>query len=328
MAKGRIFSGMRPTGKLHIGHMSVITNWVRLQEEYQCFFAPVDWHALTTGYEDTSMLQENTMDMLMDWLAVGLDPEKSTIFIQSHVKEHAELNLLLSMTTPLSWLERCPTYKEQLQQLGEGRDIRTYGFLGYPVLMAADILVYRADTVPVGEDQLPHLELSREIVRRFNYIYQQEVFPEPQPKLAKISMLPGVDKRKMSKSYNNDIAITLTAEDLWERVRNMVTDPQRIRKTDPGDPEVCVVHTYNKIYNIDEVPERVEQCKTAGIGCFQCKRALADKMIEVLEPIWERRAQLEQNPGYVHEVIAAGAQKARKEAGETLDIVREVMKLK
>ncbi|MBO8168303.1 MAG: tryptophan--tRNA ligase [Thermoanaerobacteraceae bacterium] len=327
MAKGRIFSGMRPTGKLHIGHLSVIENWVELQDEYECFFAPVDWHALTTGYEDTSKLRENTRDMLLDWLAVGLDPEKSTIFIQSHVKEHAELHLLLSMTTPLSWLERCPTYKEQLQQLGEGKDIRTYGFLGYPVLMAADILVYRADTVPVGEDQLPHLELAREMVRRFHYLYDTELFPEPQPKLAEIAMLPGIDKRKMSKSYNNDIAITTTSEELWERVRNMVTDPARVRKTDPGNPEVCVVHTYNKIYNKEEVTERIEQCRTADIGCIQCKRRLADKMVEALEPIWERRAKLEQNPGLVDEIIAAGAEKARREASETLRLVYEVMKL-
>lgn len=301
MSKGRIFSGMRPTGKLHIGHLSVIENWVRLQEEYDCFFAPVDWHALTTGYENTAGIKEYSRQMVMDWLAAGLDPEKSTIFIQSHVKEHAELHLLLSMTTPLSWLERCPTYKEQLQQLGEGRDIRTYGFLGYPVLMAADILVYRADTVPVGEDQLPHLELAREIARRFNHLCRQKVFPEPQAKLAKISMLPGIDKRKMSKSYDNDIAINSDADTLWERVRGMITDPARIRKTDPGDPEICVVHTYNKIYNSEEVSERVEQCRTAGIGCIQCKRRLADKMQLNLEPMWQRRAELENNPGMVDE---------------------------
>ncbi|WP_366922392.1 tryptophan--tRNA ligase [Metallumcola ferriviriculae] len=327
MSKGRIFSGMRPTGKLHIGHLSVIENWVRLQEEYQCFFAPVDWHALTTGYEDTAGIKEDTREMVIDWLSAGLDPEKSTIFVQSHVKEHAELHLLLSMTTPLSWLERCPTYKEQLQQLGAGRDIRTYGFLGYPVLMAADILVYRADTVPVGEDQLPHLELAREIVRRFNHLYDSQVFPEPQPKLAKISMLPGIDKRKMSKSYDNDIAISSNAEELWEKVRLMITDPARVRKTDPGDPEVCVVHTYNKIYNDEEVEERIAQCRTAGIGCINCKRRLADKMIESLNPIWERRAQLENNPGIVEEILTAGADKARKQAAETLRVVREVMNI-
>lgn len=231
------------------------------------------------------------------------------------------------MTTPLSWLERCPTYKEQLQQLGAGRDIRTYGFLGYPVLMAADILVYRADTVPVGEDQLPHLELAREIVRRFNHLYDSQVFPEPQPKLAKISMLPGIDKRKMSKSYDNDIAISSNAEELWEKVRLMITDPARVRKTDPGDPEVCVVHTYNKIYNDEEVEERIAQCRTAGIGCINCKRRLADKMIESLNPIWERRAQLENNPGIVEEILTAGADKARKQAAETLRVVREVMNI-
>ncbi len=327
MSKGRIFSGMRPTGKLHIGHLSVLENWVRLQEKYDCFFAPVDWHALTTGYENTADIKENTREMVIDWLSVGLDPEKSTIFVQSHVKEHAELHLLLSMITPLSWLERCPTYKEQLQQLGEGHDIRTYGFLGYPVLMAADILIYRADTVPVGEDQLPHLELAREIVRRFNYLYQTQVFPEPRAKLARIAMLPGIDKRKMSKSYDNDIPIKSNADELWERVRIMITDPARVRKTDPGDPEVCVVHTYNKIYNPEEIEERVEQCRTAGIGCIQCKRRLADKMTESLSPVWERRAELENNPGLVDEILAAGAEKAGKEASATLKIVREVMNI-
>ncbi|MDX9871917.1 MAG: tryptophan--tRNA ligase, partial [Clostridia bacterium] len=235
MKKGVVFSGMRPTGRLHIGHWSVLENWVKLQEEYRCYFGIVDWHALTTSFENTSELQDNIRMMLLDWLAVGLDPEKSRIFVQSMVKEHAELHLLFSMIIPVSWLERVPTYKDQIQQLGlQGKDIATYGFLGYPVLMAADILVYRGDTVPVGEDQLVHLELSRELARRFNHLYQTDLFPEPQAMLAKVALLPGVDGRKMSKSYNNDIPIGATTQEITEKVQMMVTDPARIMKSDPG----------------------------------------------------------------------------------------------
>ena len=262
MSKGRIFSGMRPTGRLHIGHLSVLENWVLLQKDYDCVYGIVDWHALTTAYENPEEIRYNTREMLLDWLSAGLDPEKSIIMVQSHVKQHAELHLLLSMMTPLSWLERVPTYKDQIQQLGkEGKDLSTYGFLGYPLLMTADILVYKADTVPVGEDQLPHLELSREIARRFNYMYKKEIFPEPQAKLSKIPLLPGVDKRKMSKSYNNDIPIASNKEEIETKVRMMITDPGRVKKDDPGNPEVCVVYTYHKIYNPSEVEEIGQSCR-------------------------------------------------------------------
>ncbi len=328
MKKGTIFSGMRPTGKLHIGHLSVLENWVKLQDEYNCFFGIVDWHALTTAYEDTSEIKENIRLMLLDWLSVGLDPEKSTIIVQSHVKEHAELHLLFSMITPLSWLERVPTYKDQIQQLGkEGKDISTYGFLGYPLLQAADILIYRANAVPVGEDQLPHLELCREIARRFNHLYQTDLLPEPQAILAKISLLPGVDGRKMSKSYNNFISLGAAVEEILGKVQMMVTDPARIRKTDPGNPEVCLVHTYQNIYNPDEIEEIRSSCRSGSIGCVACKKRLADKLEDFLAPIRERRVYYENKPELLQEILEHGAEKARIEARQTLDLVRSVMKI-
>lgn len=326
MSKGIIFSGMRPTGKLHIGHLSVLENWVRLQAEYECYYGIVDWHALTTSFDNTSALQDNIWNMALDWLAVGLDPTQSAIFVQSQVKEHAELHLLFSMLTPLSWLERVPTYKDQIQQLGkQGKDISTYGFLGYPLLMAADILVYRSNVVPVGEDQLPHIEFCRELARRFNFMYKADLFPEPQALLSKIAWLPGVDGRKMSKSYHNEIAIDASEEEIWEKVRQMVTDPQRIHKTDPGHPEVCIVHTYQKIYNPVEINELTVSCQEGKIGCVACKKQLAEKINEVLMPIREKRRQLADNPQAVKEILAAGAEKARKKAGETMKLVREVM---
>ncbi|MBZ4652673.1 MAG: trpS [Peptococcaceae bacterium] len=328
MKKGTIFSGMRPTGKLHIGHLSVLENWVKLQDEYNCFFGIVDWHALTTAYEDTSEIKDNIRLMLLDWLSVGLDPEKSTIIVQSHVKEHAELHLLFSMITPLSWLERVPTYKDQIQQLGkEGKDISTYGFLGYPLLQAADILIYRANAVPVGEDQLPHLELCREIARRFNHLYQTDILPEPQAILAKVSLLPGVDGRKMSKSYNNFIPLGAAVEEILEKVQMMVTDPARIRKTDPGNPEVCLVHTYQNIYNPAEIEEIRLSCRRGSIGCVVCKKRLAGRLEEFLAPIRERRVYYENKPELLREILENGAEKAREEAGKTLELVRSVMKV-
>jgi len=317
---------MRPTGMLHIGHLSVLENWVKLQEDYETFYMVADLHALTTSFDETELIAEKTREMLLDWLSVGIDPEKSTIFIQSHVPQHAELHLLLSMITPLSWVERVPTYKDQIQQLGEqGKDINTYGFLGYPILMAADIMAYRADTVPVGEDQVPHLEFTRELSRRFNYLYQQKVFPEPQAKLAKLSVLPGLDGRKMSKSYHNDIAISSTAAELADKVKLMVTDPQRIRKTDKGNPEVCTVYTYHSIYNAPGLEETERACRAGEIGCVQCKKHLAKKMQESLEPIWEKRAELEKKQGYLEEIILEGDNKARAAAGATLDAVYGAM---
>ncbi|MDS1030654.1 tryptophan--tRNA ligase [Bacillota bacterium LX-D] len=328
MTKGKIFSGMRPTGKLHIGHLSVLENWISLQDEYDCNFGIVDLHALTTAYEDTSAIRENIWNMALDWLAVGLDPEKCAIFIQSHVKEHIELHLILSMLTPLSWLERCPTYKDQIKQFGsEGKDICNYGFLGYPVLMAADILVYRANVVPVGEDQLPHLELCREIARRFNYLYNTDLFPEPQAKLAKVALLPGIDGRKMSKSYHNDIALDASEEEIISKVRQMTTDPERIHKTDPGHPDVCIVHVYQKFYNAECVEDICSSCKSGTIGCVACKKQLAAKLNEKLKPIREKRAELVANPQKVKEILAYGEEKAKKQTAETLELVREVMKI-
>jgi len=326
--KGTILSGMRPTGPLHIGHLSVLENWAALQEDYKCFFMVADWHALTTAYEDTALIPEYINNVLLDWLAAGLDPTKSTIFIQSHVKEHAELSLLLGMNIPLSWLERVPSYKDQIQQLGkQGKDINTYGFLGYPLLMAADILLYRADTVPVGEDQLPHLEFTREVARRFNHLYKAEIFPEPQAKLARIPSLPGIDGRKMSKSYHNDIALRASAEEVWERVRNMITDPARIRKSDPGNPDICTVYTYQKIYNQDIVEEIAASCRGGQIGCIECKKRLAKTLNDKLDPIRERRAEYEQHPERIQDIISQGCKAAQEEAAKTLALVRQAMHL-
>jgi tryptophanyl-tRNA synthetase len=326
MRKGRILSGMRPTGRLHLGNLlGALSNWVKLQDDYECFFAVVDWHALTTGYEDTSSIRENVREVVKDYLAAGIDPERSTVFLQSGVKEHAELHLLLSMITPLGWLERCPTYKDQLQQLA-GRDITTYGFLGYPVLMASDILVYRADTVPVGEDQLPHLELSREIARRFNFLYAP-VFPEPKALLNEVPTLVGTDGRKMSKSYGNTIQIASTEEEVRKSVQSMVTDPARIRKSDPGHPEVCTVYSYYKALAPQLAEVRDTECRNAGIGCVACKKQLADVVVEYLSPMWERRNAVEKDPGMVDALLEAGTSQARQVASATMEQVREAMKI-
>ena len=328
MKKGTIFSGMRPTGRLHIGHLSVLENWIKLQNDYKCFFGIVDWHALTTAFDNTDAIQDNIRMMLLDWLSAGLDPEKSPIFVQSNVKEHGELHLLLSMITPLSWLERVPTYKDQLLQLGnQGKDISTYGFLGYPLLMAADILVYRSNLVPVGEDQLPHLEFTREICRRFNYLYKCTVFPEPQAELAKVAMLPGVDGRKMSKSYDNDIPLGATSEEIWDKVQMMVTDPARIKKSDPGHPEVCIVHSYYNIYSALGIEELRDDCRQGKVGCVACKKRLAQIIDQQLAPLREKRNYYEQKPELLTEILAEGARKARIAAGETMELVRSAMKI-
>ncbi len=323
----RILSGMRPTGRLHIGHLSVLENWRRLQDQYKCFFFAADWHALTTSFDETGGIRKNTFEMVADWLAVGLDPEKSVIFRQSDVNEHAELHLMLSMIIPLSWLERVPTYKDQVQQFkDQGKDIMTYGFLGYPLLQAADILMYRANAVPVGEDQLPHLELCREVARRFNFMYSQ-VFPEPKALLAKISLLPGVDNRKMSKSYSNDIGIFSDPKDLTKAVNSMITDPARIRKNDPGHPEVCVVHKYHTIYSLDRVTGLEEECRRGEIGCVACKKLLNSTLDGILSPLREKRNEIVSREGYVQEVLSDGAQRARMVASETMRMVRESIKL-
>jgi len=322
-----VLSGMRPTGKLHLGHLLVLENWVKLQEEAKCFYMIADWHALTTEYENTGGVLQNIEDLALDFLAVGIDPEMSTLFVQSEVKQHAELALLFGMFTPLSWLERVPTYKDQKEKLGEmGKDLNTYGFLGYPLLQAADILVYRANLVPVGEDQLPHLELTREVARRFNYLYD-EVFPEPQAVLHTIPLLPGIDGRKMSKSYKNEIALSSTPAEVNEQVRNMITDPARVRKTDPGHPEVCVVHTYYQVFYPEKVAEIEEQCRAAGIGCVACKKQLALRINEILEPIRERRQEFLKEKRYL-EILGEGQKKASQVAEETMRFVREKMKLR
>lgn len=327
MTKGRIFSGMQPSGRFHLGnYMGALENWVRLQHEYECFFSIVDLHALTSSYSDTSKLQENVMEMAIDWLSAGLDPEKNVIFVQSHVKEHAELALLLGMSTPLSWLERVPTYKDKLQNwYAQGKDNNTYGFLGYPVLMAADIMLYKATCVPVGEDQSAHLELTREIVRRFNYLYNREVFPEPQAVFSKAKVLPGIDGRKMSKSYGNTIPFGAGPEEMWERIRMMTTDPQRIKKTDPGHPEVCIVYAFHKVFNPEEYEEIGARCRAGEIGCVECKKRLAEKMNALLADIHTKREELSKKPEYIKEVLDYGAQRARKEAEKTMAEVKTAM---
>lgn len=323
--KGRILSGMRPTGALHIGHLSVIQNWVALQDDYDCYFSIVDLHALTTAYEDRLNFPSLRRDMALDWLSVGIDPEKSAVFIQSEVKEHAELHLLFSMFTPLSWLERVPTYKDQIQQLGQqGKDLAMYGFLGYPLLQAADILVYKANAVPVGEDQLPHVELCREVGRRFNHLYRP-VFPEPKGLVGKVPLLPGIDGRKMSKSYHNAISLTATQEEIKTQVQQMITDPARLRKDDPGHPEICIVYKFHQIYT-PEVSEVEESCRGGKIGCVACKRHLAENLEKLLSPFRERRAYWEE-PGRVEKVLEDGAERARTTASETMKDVRAAMGL-
>ncbi|MCL4425112.1 MAG: tryptophan--tRNA ligase [Firmicutes bacterium] len=322
----RILSGMRPTGRLHLGnYFGALENWVRLQDEFECYFAVVDWHALTTGYEDTGELKANTREMVIDWVSAGLDPEKSVIFVQSHVKEHAELHLLLSMVTPLSWLERVPTYKEQLREL-EGREISTYGFLGYPVLQAADILIYKADVVPVGEDQMPHIELTREIARRFNHFYG-DVLPEPQGRLGKAAVLPGIDGRKMSKSYGNHIMLAASPAEVEEKVGLMVTDPARIRKNDPGHPDVCNVFAFHRLLNPSGWQQLEVDCQAGMIGCVQCKRDLNRYVNEFLKPIRAKREELEKRPDLVEDIIREGDSQAREVAARTMEEVRAAMQI-
>lgn len=326
LKEGKILSGMRPTGKLHLGNLfGALENWVRLQHDYECYFMVADWHALTTGYSDTSNIKNDVHEMVVDWIAAGLDPEKCVIFRQSDVKEHAELHLLLSMITPLGWLERCPTYKEQIHQL-EGKDISSYGFLGYPLLQAADILIYKADTVPVGEDQIPHVELTREIARRFNYIYGT-IFPEPQSKMNKVTMLTANDGRKMSKSYGNVINISSTSDEFKAYVSNMITDPARIKKTDPGHPDICSVFAYHKVFNPDSIDEIRCDCENANIGCVACKRNLADKILEFMAPIHERRVAICNDVDYIAQVLQDGKARATATASQTMIEVREAMKL-
>jgi tryptophanyl-tRNA synthetase len=327
MKRGRILSGMRPTGKLHLGHLvGALDNWVRLQDDYQCFYCVVDWHALTTHYDSTGGIREAIIDNATDWLAAGLDPKRSTIFIQSRVMEHAELHLLLSMIVPLPWLERVPTYKEQMTEIKE-HDLNTYGFLGYPLLQSADILIYKANAVPVGADQVAHVELTREVARRFNHFYG-EVFPEPQTLLTQVPKLPGTDGRKMSKSYGNTIALSEKPEAMKEIIRNMVTDPARVRRTDPGNPDICPVGDYHDVFSEkDRVAEVDHGCRSAGIGCVQCKMWLFDSLQKRLGPFYERRQQLESRPDDVMDILNEGSKNAKAAAGETMVEVRKAMKI-
>lgn len=327
MINRRIVSGMRPTGKLHLGHFhGVLSNWLELQKEYECFFFAADWHSLTTEYADTSGIRESIHDMVLDWIAFGIDPEKSTIFCQSAVHQHAELNLILSMITPVSWLERNPTYKEMQDNLA-AKDLSTFGFLGYPVLMAADIILYRSTKVPVGHDQLPHLEITREITRRFNYLYG-EVFPEPEALLTESPKVLGLDGRKMSKSYGNAIFLSETAEETRKKVMSMVTDTQRVRRADPGDPDKCVAYGLNQQYLTDAQREEINTaCRSASIGCVDCKKIQAQALIDALEPFRRRREELTASPSMVDDILADGAKKAARHASETMLLVREALKV-
>jgi tryptophanyl-tRNA synthetase len=391
----KVLSGMRPTGRLHLGHYhGVLANWIKLQHEYPCLFFVADWHALTTAYDEPGTITDNATDMVIDWLAAGVDPSQATIFIQSKVPEHAELHLLLSMMTPLSWLERVPTYKDQQEKLTH-KDLTTYGFLGYPLLQAADILIYRANQVPVGEDQVPHVEFTREIARRFNHLYGREpgfedkareavkklgskrarlydelrtryqekgegealeqahallneaqslslgdrerlfgwlegtrkmILVEPDALLTHASRMPGLDGQKMSKSYGNTIMLREDAEKVGKKIRTMQTDPARVRRTDPGDPEKCPVWQFHVIYSSDEVKAWVQNgCRSAGIGCIECKQPVIDGVLREQEPMRERARMYEEDPQLVKNIIADGCEKARKLAQETMRDVREAI---
>ncbi len=325
--KKRILSGMRPTGQLHLGNYhGALENWVRMQEDYDCFFFIADWHALTSDYEDPSRIADYVKEMILDWLSAGLSPEQSTLFVQSHVKEHAELFLLLSMITPVPWLERNPTYKDQIVQL-EKKDLSTFGFLGYPVLQAADIIMYKADGVPVGVDQVPHVEITREIARRFNYFYGK-VFPEPDAVLTPTPKILGLDRRKMSKSYNNAIFLSDPPDEIRKKVSQMITDPDRARKSDPGNPGICNLFDFHKLYSPKETVQEMEgQCRSAGIGCVQCKKMMAENLVLYLAPMQERRRYYEGRPEVVADIIVTGGDKARKVAQATMEEVRSAIRI-
>ncbi len=328
MSKERVLSGMQASGKLHLGNLvGALKNWVSLQDRYDCFYFVADWHALTTGYADPSSIKDSTADLLVNFIAAGIDPDKSTIFIQSMVPQHAELHLLLSMITPLGWLERVPTYKEKQEQLQE-KDLATYGFLGYPVLQTADIIVYRAKHVPVGVDQMPHLEISREITRRFNYLYSTDVFPEPEGLLTEFPKVVGLDGRKMSKSYDNAIYLSDPPDIVDKKIRTMMTDPARKRRSDKGEPELSPVFQLHKIFSTkDEMEYVVHGCRTAEIGCIDCKKILIKNIFAYLEPIWNKRNELVKRPDMLFEIAEKGAEKARHEAEETMKVVRKIMGL-
>jgi tryptophanyl-tRNA synthetase len=316
---------MQATGRLHLGNLvGALANWVRLQDEHDCYYFVADWHALTSGYAEAKAIRESSMDLVLNFLSAGLDPKKCTVFIQSWVPEHAELHLMLSMITPLGWLERVPTYKEKKEEIVD-RDLGTYGFLGYPVLQSADILIYRAHYVPVGIDQLPHLEITREIARRFNNFYG-EVLPEPEGLLTEFPKVPGVDGRKMSKSYGNAIYLGDPPEVVEEKIRTMVTDPARIRRKDPGNPELSPVFHLHRIFSAkEEQDEIVKGCVSAGIGCLDCKRILIKNVFKVLEPIWQKRRELADNPSHLMDVVREGSVRASEAARQTLFAAKAAM---
>jgi len=319
---------MQPSGLMHLGnYLGALQNWKQLQTEYECYFFVADWHALSTNYADTSRVREFVRELLIDWLAAGIDPNRSIVFIQSRVPEHAILHLLLSMIIPLSWLERNPTYKEKQEEIKE-KDLTTYGFLGYPVLQAADILLYKPDFVPVGKDQLPHLELTREVARRFNDLYKQQVFPEPKEHLTKLPKVPGTDGRKMSKSYGNTINLSDTEPVVRQKLKTMVTDPARVRRMDPGNPELCPVFDFHNMFSSLPIIEQVNrECRTAEIGCIDCKKLVADRVVETLKPMWDARAALLKNPSEIDDLVQAGSQRAAVVAKATLNEVTEAMKI-
>jgi tryptophanyl-tRNA synthetase len=328
MPRPRILSGTRPTGPLHLGHLTgALDNWVRLQEEYECFYTIVDWHALTTDYADPSAIRENALEVAIDCLAAGINPERSKLFIQSQVPAHAELHLLLSMVIPVPWLERVPTYKEQQQQLAD-RDLSTYGFLGYPLLQSADIIIYKADAVPVGEDQAPHIELTREVVRRFNNFFG-EVFPEPKTLLTQTPRMPGTDGRKMSKSYGNAIYLKDAPETIRQKIKPMITDPARKRRSDAGDPDVCPVFDLHEAFSTPATREwAAEGCRSAGIGCLDCKGRLIEHLLERLEGIHARRSEHAARPDTVWDILREGSRQAQAVAQATMDEVRAAMKIR
>ena len=325
--KKRVLSGMRPTGPLHLGNLhGALANWVAMQQEYDCFYFIADWHALTSDYEDPNAIAGYVRQMVIDWLSAGLSPDQSTLFVQSHIKEHAELYLILSMITPVPWLERNPTYKDQIVQLSN-KDLSTFGFLGYPVLQAADIIIYKADGVPVGIDQVPHVEITREIARRFIYFYG-EVFPEPDSILTETPKILGIDGRKMSKSYDNAIFLADSLDDIFDKTAQMFTDPQRARRSDPGNPEVCNVFEFHKIYSDKETVNTIDhECRNAQIGCVECKQKMAQNLIDVLEPIRAKREYYQERPQLVDEIIFDGSNKARKVAQQTMAEVRTAIKI-
>jgi tryptophanyl-tRNA synthetase len=325
--KKRVLSGMRPTGRLHLGNLhGALANWKKMQDAYECFFFIADWHALTSDYDATDPIKGYITDIFLDWLSVGLSPEKCTLFVQSHVKEHAELFLLLSMITPLPWLERNPTYKEQIAQL-QNKDLSTFGFLGYPVLQAADIIMYKAHAVPVGIDQAPHVELTREIARRFNYFYG-DIFPIPETILTETPKILGTDRRKMSKSYNNAVFLSDAPDEIRKKVSEMITDPQRARRSDPGDPKVCNVFTFHQLYSGPDTVKRIDgECRAAGIGCVECKREMAENLVKALEPLRARRTYYEDHPEILRAVMEAGDRKAQAVARETMEEVRKAVRI-